>query len=64
MGSFHLFVGLFRLTIWVDGLLLALHDVVFQLEGVPCATGRATHKYLATALGLDQFVYAVLLFCG
>ena len=38
--------------------------MVFQLEGVPCATGRATHKYLATALGLDQFVYAVHLFCG
>ena len=44
---------------YADDLFLVLHDVGFQLEHVPGETRRASHKYLATTLGLDQLMYAV-----
>jgi hypothetical protein len=43
---------------YADGLFLALHDVVFQLDHVSGETRRAPHKHLATTLGFDQLLYA------
>jgi len=44
---------------YADDLFLALHDVVFHLEHVSGETRRASHKHLATTLGLDQLMYAI-----
>ncbi len=42
-----------------DDLLLAFHDVVFQLGHVSREIRRAPHEHLATTLGFDQLLYAV-----
>jgi Organic solute transporter Ostalpha len=50
------------LTGWpnTDDFFLTLHDVGFPLGRVSGATGTRPHKHLATALGLDQLMYAFL----
>ena len=44
---------------YADDLFPVLHDVAFQLAHVSGETRRASHKHLATTLGLDQLMYAV-----